>query len=750
MTMPPVPPPPIRLVGLAALAAFALPLWSQTPPPLESEDDADVVILSPFEIDPAEDRGYRPVNSVSASRLPVALRDTPLTLSVVTEELIRDLGANQIQDVLEYVSGVRQRNDSENAFFIRGQRVNYFTRNGFVRYDFVNTANVQRVEVIKGPAALLYGTSSPGGLINYVTKRPLLKAETTLRSTIGSYDRFEATVDTTGPIHQASGLAYRFIGNYQQGGSVIENEDPERYLFTPSFSFRPARNTLIFLEYEYGFKKNSPWSDTGRPTFNNGTRRFGIPTDLLPIEAGNAKNAFKEQFNHTFTAELVQRFGENWNLRVAYNSYDRDDRALRWNIDTNVQDDLTLRGTHPYWNRWVRNWDDNFQVDLSGLLKTGPFTHRLLFGGQMRKGKFEDQIIRFNPANATNMQIGGPLIPLFPITDVPDLLTTDQFDPTFWVPNFTDIQDNDLEGLYASDTISFWQERVHVLLGVRWTRFESTSTRESYVYSGSSATPTAINRTGDNFEVDRAVPQTGISVRVFEPLTVYFLRSESFNDVASAPQIQPDGSRVPPQTGLGYEFGVKSDLFGGRLGLNLVYFDTKRVNIAQTIPDTNPREYAIIGEQTTEGLEADIYVAVIDGLSLVANFQHTLEFATTGAINPLQVGSSFVGDNSEPDWAGSLFGKYTFQRGALEGFAFGGGMSFQTTRDVFSGTPAVKVDERPGFEEYALFFEYARTFGKARASFSLNVRNVTDNEYERAPRVLARPRTIDFSASVTF
>jgi iron complex outermembrane recepter protein len=274
------PPSPVGLRRVSALSlALLLPPWLQaqerraaTP---DSADDATVV-LSPFEVQTAADEGYRATNSISGSRINTPIKELPMPIEVITSDFLRDVGASDLRQSLRYSAGIilqSQNDQSVNAFYgpggvnnpegvtanktqstikIRGYVTDVVLRDGYRRQSATDSINIGRIEVIRGPAALLYGIGNFGGIVNYLPKTPELKPFTDVSFSVGTHEFVRATVDATGPLGDRWSAAYRVTAAAQSTGDHTELYDQKHYFVSPSFSFRPTPKTNVLVDVEYG------------------------------------------------------------------------------------------------------------------------------------------------------------------------------------------------------------------------------------------------------------------------------------------------------------------------------------------------------------------------------------------------------------------------------------------------------------------------------------------------------------------
>jgi outer membrane receptor protein involved in Fe transport len=246
----------------------------------KSSSDEQTVVLSPFEVTTDKDRGYRAANSISGSRVNTAIKDIPVGIQVITSELINDIGATDLRSSLAYMSGIQTQtqNDLGNSIYgpggvnnpegvtsninqvqmkIRGFVTNNTLRDGFYRGNFTDSVNIDRVEVVEGPNALLYGTGNFGGVVNYMTKQPSDKQQSTATFSYGSYDFMRATLDTTGPISRSAKLDYRLAAAWEDSETNVDFQKNSHFFIAPSVSWKPTPTTQVTAEVEYGRSKQN-------------------------------------------------------------------------------------------------------------------------------------------------------------------------------------------------------------------------------------------------------------------------------------------------------------------------------------------------------------------------------------------------------------------------------------------------------------------------------------------------------------
>ncbi len=246
----------------------------------ERAESIDAAALPKVTVSDTAEVGYDPTdpynkdyavpNATTATKTDTPIMETPLSIQVVPQQVLKDQQAITLQDALKNVSGVQFTPSSGNqvdAFVIRGFPVDDTSRlrNGqrFIGFFNADFANIEQVEVLKGPAAVLYGRLEPGGLVNLVAKKPLDQPYYSLQQQFGSYDFYRTTVDATGPIDADKTLLYRFNLGYTDAESFRDEWFDQALLVSPSLTWRPTDATEVNLNYEY--RKRDMLFDSGIP-----------------------------------------------------------------------------------------------------------------------------------------------------------------------------------------------------------------------------------------------------------------------------------------------------------------------------------------------------------------------------------------------------------------------------------------------------------------------------------------------------
>lgn len=271
----------LRCVLSLASLWFVSGLSAQETSDADISDD-DVIELSPFTVDSAADKGYRATNSISGSRLNTAIKDIPMPIEVITEEFLKDVGAKDLRESLKYSAGIllSSQNDSgqQNSFVnaggvhstegataaktqtsikLRGFVTDSVLRDGFRRQHSTDSANIGRVEVVRGPAALLYGIGNFGGIVNYMPKAPLDEDRLETIVGFGSNGFLRGAVDYNESFNGNEKLGFRLSLAAQEAGNETELFDSEHFFIAPILQYKPFDGTTLTFDFEYGEDERS-------------------------------------------------------------------------------------------------------------------------------------------------------------------------------------------------------------------------------------------------------------------------------------------------------------------------------------------------------------------------------------------------------------------------------------------------------------------------------------------------------------
>lgn len=698
-------------VGGAVFAVKdAAPVPSNALPKVTVTGKAETAVDDPYNPD------YTRPDASTATKTDTPLMETPASIEIVPRQVIQDQKSTRIKDALENVSGVRPQPSlgTGTNFIIRGFQNGFrIYRNGLGLINGfgglqseVDTANVESIEVLKGPASILYGRIEPGGLINITTKAPLTAPYYALEQRFGSYDFYRTEWDATGPILGDRSLLYRFSGAYQSNNSFRDFGFNDRVLVNPTLTWRPTDATELTINVEgldHEFK-----ADYGIPAI--GKRPAPIPISRS-LDDPNTPRAHD---SHVYlNTGLVHRFNDDWTVRNRFLAiYEENDSTFVNPVpafgDALQADNRTL-------NRNIFSQEASTEAYVTNLDLIGKFEfwqtrHEVLLGYDYtrsfsRYGNFGDY-------NSPNPALAIDIFNPAPSYGIPRSLFESTLATAAGDPNNLSEAKLEWNGVYFQDQITLW-DRLHILGGGRYDWVEKgRGYGPTYDAAEKAIAPTI--RKDEQFS-----PRVGILYQPWDVLSIYGNWSNSFganNGVNAAGQAQP------PEIGEQFEVGVKADLFDQRLNATLAFYHLTKQNLLT--PDLSTPQLLdsiAIGEARSQGIELDLTGRVTESLNLIASYAYT-DARVTHDNSGLQ-GNRL---SNIPEHAGSLWLKYDLVDFApLDGLSLGIGTFLAGQRE---GDPA-NTFQLPGYVRLDAFAAYRFQVGKSRLTAQLNIRNLLDKRY---------------------
>ena len=351
-------------------------------------------LLQSVEVTGRTSRKYTSEYSFGATKTATLNKDIPLGISTITKELIEDRQAFQLADAVKIASGVipssyynqyaiRGISQNEEGQIINGMR----TR----QYYFLQplTTNIERVEVIKGPASASFSSVDPGGSINLVTKKPLNVSRKNISVSAGSFSTIRGTLDFTGPLNDSKTLLYRLNAAYQEAKSFRDLVGQKNLLLSPSFSYIPSKKTAINVELIYS--NNDGKLDRGQPIFGAIAGQTKLNSTPIELNLGAPNDYFKSKellvmgnLSHEFTKGISvvgSYMKQTWNEDLLEH---RTTNAFAVDIQNQPVTSLAamqMVQRQQYWN--IDNINSYLKFDFS----TGAVRHTLLAGYDRTAGK---------------------------------------------------------------------------------------------------------------------------------------------------------------------------------------------------------------------------------------------------------------------------------------------------------------------------------------------------------------------------
>jgi iron complex outermembrane receptor protein len=656
------------------------------------------------------------------TRTATALIDVPQSISTVTKELMEDRQAYRLTETVKNVAGVTQYSHYDD-FTIRGFRNGYESgfrllnglRSGFSYGNafFVAplTVNLERVEVLKGPGAALFGDINPGGTINMVTKKPLDVARKALTFSTGSFNTTRATADFTGPMNEQKNVLYRFNAGFEKSNTFRDVNDTRSLMLAPTVTFLVSDKTT--LNAELVFTHMNGYLDRGLPL--KGNDLYAVPRSFTLSQPSDYFRTntyyFNASLNHKFTDWLS--FNASY-LDFTYNESLSEHRTLNTYADAPANTVMNLR----YFDRRAEEYTKNLSTYFSLNRATGSVAHKVVVGADYIRFNTDKESTMFEARQKTVNGVATPLTfdlknPLYEIQDPTKYIRRPL--PQFFTDYINSVYHT--VGIYAQDQLEV-TPRLGLLLGVRYELFAD----ERDYGDGSTTIPQR-----------KVLPRAGLTYSLLDNLNYFASYSTGFRPLKPEyirfPERYGRSSAFSPETSYQLETGLKGEFFQKALfGTVAFYQIVKRNQLVSTgalTPDGAPI-YRQNGQARSRGMEVELTGNVLPNLSLNASyaFNHTEVLqADLAAENGQRLANA-------PKNSGGLWTKYTFTLPALRGLGVAVGGNFVSRRRTENQVAAIGTGELywaywPSYTvaDVALFY----TMGKF--NFHVNVNNVLDKYY---------------------
>ena len=574
----------------------------------------------------------RPISSKSN----LSIMENPQPISIVTHEIIEQQQAKQLSDVLQNVNGLyitSSRGNSQDSFggrgFILGND-NIFKNGTRVNSGvFPEVSGLERVEVLKGANAMLYGNTAAGGIINMITKKPRFNFGGSIGLNGGSWNSYKPTVDFYGPLSDK--IAFRLNGAYEYADSFRDVVTSSKYYFNPSFLVNLGEKSQLIVEADYLKNDFTPDFGLGSITnkdlsysLNDSVGRnvfFGTDWQYQNVQQASTNITFNHQFNTNWTFNAV----------ASYQNYTKDyfsAEKIQWEFATPTATRLSWK--RPFNKTYNEQNFGSGQININGEINTGKINHKLLFGADAD----------YNQADSYAYTLGS----------TNNVLYLD--DPSTWgnvaMPTSTLNNRNRINtrriGVYAQDFISLTKE-IKVIAGLRWSYIENMATiNTNFITNVKSIT-------NNSATSDQALsPKLGIVYMANDNLSVFATYTNSFvpnagetssqlgalnttgtpaEVLARTQNLSKEG--IKPTTVDQYEIGVKKNLWNNTLAVNLSVYQIENNNTYQSYwyqnaagaivtPDSNLKEYA--GKVRSRGVELDITGNPTANLSIIGGVSY--------------------------------------------------------------------------------------------------------------------------------
>ncbi|WP_278379642.1 TonB-dependent siderophore receptor [Stutzerimonas kunmingensis] len=704
------------LLPMLAIPALTCPavVSANDEPPAEPLALEEMQVTASAERADGPVQGYRATRSASATRTDTAIHETPQSISVVPAQVVEDVGATRLEDALDYAGGVERGNNfggqGLTEFLVRGFSTQEFYRNGFaVNRGYPNmpdASTLERIEVLRGPASMLYGRGDPGGTFNIVSKQPQAERRTVLGSQVNTDGLRRGTLDTTGALDESAAFTYRLNLVAEGSDSFRDHVESERYNIAPVLRWQLSDDTALILEGDYLHNRHP--MDRGLTRYPNQAGDLSRDRFLGEGSAGKLTNQ-----NATTQLRLEHQLDSQWMLRggIQYLDGSLDGGAVENN---GLASDGRTVGRN-YSERWL-NWNDlAVQANLEGHFDAAGLAHTLLLGVEFDDFNYDSQIDRSGGATSD-----------FPI---------DLYDPVYGQPlpaltRTTTYDDENLKSyaFFLQDQIAL-TERLTAQVGARLERFEQRYENK-------------LTPAGSWDQAHNAVsPRFGLIYDLTEELAVYANTSRSFKPNRGADR---SSQAFDPEKGIAHEVGIKYELPEHDLSVTAALFHITKENVLTSDPVDSNYQIAA-GEARSRGFDISVAGNITPQWRVIGGYAYVDAEVTESSSASMPAGTRLA---NVPRHSFNLLDTYEFAEGPLAGLGVGMGIKYVGDRKGGATSTAFDMD---AYTTVDLLAYYPLT---ERVRLNLNLNNLFDEEYEERAwgniwAYPGAPRTLQAGIAIT-
>ncbi len=670
--------------------------------------------------------GYQTTGTSVVSKAEVPVFDTPNTVNILSTKLLEDRKPESLIDALYNVSGVSQANtlggmfDSIQKRGFGGNRDNSIMRNGLQAGPAKNfSATTETVEVLKGPASVLYGIQDPGGVVNIITKKPQQTPRYVVGGTLGNHSLWGTQLDFTGGL--GNGFAYRFIYDKQEKDYWRNFGKVKNTTYAPSLSWENDK-TKVLLSYEH--------KDILEP-FDRGTNLLtatnalpNIPVSRRLDEPNNETTAKTDNIDF----KIEHKLSDGWKLNAGY-SYARYkyfyDQARITNINVtdiaipavkNKKGEITspeLSARHVRREIEQQQGDQRVHsgtLNIIGEFGIGDIANRFVAGiDTMRNirdlGPIYNQGIMNSDINIDNPNYTSPV-------------------SARKNGNGNAYQYNYLKtvGVYIQDT-AYFTDNFIITGGLRYEYFDQFAGRHC-LNAANCKKGQNLTKTGNTDQHDgKLLYQLGAVYKFTPHIATFANYSESFRPQMSV--ATPVSGDLKPEQGKSFEIGAKYENSG--FNATLALFNISKRNVAETVGSGSNAQLNIVGKQRSRGMEFDLNGQITDNLSVAANYTYT-KVKSLENDNPKTKESVGKQLSGVPKHQASLFLAYNVGEFDFGNIRIGGGARYLGSWYAYNDT-YTKAYKLPHAVVYDAFIAYDTKISGKKVSFQLNGKNLTDKTY---------------------
>lgn len=628
----------------------------------------NIAQLQTVEIRGRLSQSYKSDYSFFGAKTESVAKDIPQSISVITKELIHDKMEFTLKDAVGDVAGVNQYSGYD-EYTIRGFKAeNARDINGLRGYNATYTSsmlvNIERVEVIKGPTATLYGNCDPGGTINLVTKKPLEHMEGDLNIFQGSWNHWRAEGDITGPLNNNKTLLYRLNTGYDETNSFVNETHGKSYQVAPSLSFIP--NDKIQVNFDFSVSHTNAVLNRGQPGLDSDVNLKATPINLSVSQPGDYMKETDIASILSFTYKINKRLSFN----LGYLNYITQQNVAEHGLNSYITPD-SINLYYSTWNyHTVTNTLTNY---FTYLANTGKINHKLLLGYDYISSTVNLNQQYWELPNQFGQ--GSGIVGTFSLLN-PQYFQrpVNTYQPSDFNSDASDVNADvySTQGVYLQDELNFNRWKILVSL------------REEFYQGGD-------DDNAGSFTENVFLPRIGIVYAMTPNLNVYATYNKGFDPFEASTQAQEFNQPFKPLISQLYEAGIKGNFFQNKLSASLTFYQLTVENVAVNANDiSNPNLFIQQGQNRSRGVEAEATGNILPNLSVLISYAYD-EAIVTQSSEKSQIGTLVPNAprNSSASWI-----KYSFNKNAIRGFGISVGHSAvgaRTTLDPEINLPSYVV-----------------------------------------------------------
>lgn len=658
-----------------------------------------------------EDTGSYTTGATSSStKLPLSIRETPQTVTVVTRQNMDDQGAQSIGDVLRNAPGIStQAYDSDRMeYSARGYAITNYQYDGVnSMYDGVfdegatkvDMALYDRVDIVKGATGLLSGSGEPSATVNMIRKKPTREFKASITGSVGSWDNYRTEGDISGSLNDDGSVRGRLVGVYQDADSYIDHYSRKNDVFYGIIEadLTPDTTLTFGMDYQNIKPRGSSW--TGNPYYFSDYSKTDFSRSFNPATDWSRRDV---QAQTTF-ASLEHRFANDWKIKGTLNQQTNDHDTQLGSASGGTPNPVTGDGMFFYWGKW-----EGHRVQTTADINaSGPFTlfgreHELVVGVTSQDSRqtgatFDGSLFEMVPGSIFDWNGQYPE-PDFPKNGKYE--TNQNQNSAYMAARFKPTDD------------------LSLILGTRVSDFQYNSTYKYYVQSSTFSD----NKTTSK-QHGRVTPYAGVVYDINDTYSAYASYTSIYKPVTDR---SISGTTLAPTEGNSYELGLKAEYFDGRLNASVAAFRTEQKKLpiqVGTNPNTNEGIYESLDGATTKGIEFELTGEIMRDWNVIAGYTYAQTRSDDGERvygYPLQT--------TKPENVAKLFTTYRLP-GVLNKVTVGGGVNWQSP---FYGQ--IYNDPKGDYDiieqhSYALVNLMTRYEYNEHLTFNLNADNVFDKKY---------------------